>query len=52
MRYVLRGDPDHPFSEAIGVVMAAGDVVSIVTKTGARVDIAPKDILNVKVFPI
>jgi hypothetical protein len=53
MRYVLRGDPDHPFSEAIGVVMSVGEEsVSIVTKRGAKVEVPLKDILAMKVFPI
>jgi hypothetical protein len=54
IRFVLRGDPDHPFSEAIGVVMSTDPepgVVTILGKNGEKVDVAVRDILATKVFP-
>lgn len=52
IRYVLHGDPDHPFSEAVGVVMAVdrnNDRVALMTKKG-ELSVAGRDILATKVF--
>ena len=56
IRYRLHDDPEHPFSEAIGVVSAVeqderGASISILTRRGATVDVADSDILAVKEFP-
>ena len=52
MRFVLHDDPEHAFSEAIGVVMeATGDRVCILTKRGERVEVDVRDIQAAKVFP-
>ena len=56
IRYALEGDPEHPFSEAIGMVgSVAGDgaaaIVSIFTKRGERVDVRAADVLAANVFP-
>ena len=53
IRYVLHDDPEHPFSEAVGVVMATEDeMVSILTKKGTRVDVNVHDVQAMKVFPL
>ena len=56
IRYRLHDDPEHPFSEAIGVVSAVeqgdgGACISILTRRGATVDVSDTDILAVKEFP-
>lgn len=56
VRFALRGDPEHPFSEAIGMVGSvdgegAAATVSIFTKRGERIDIRVGDVLAAKVFP-
>ena len=52
IRYVLHGDPDHPFSEAVGVVMAVdqdNQRVVLMTKRG-EVAVDTRDLLATKVF--
>ena len=55
IRYALAGDPDHPFSEAIGVisgVAGGGDpTISIMKRDGETVDVRAADVLQGKVFP-
>ena len=56
IRYRLHDDPEHPFSEAIGVVSSVeqserGTNISILTRRGATVDVADLDIVAVKEFP-
>jgi hypothetical protein len=56
IRYALRGDPEHPFSEAIGTIGAVeGDgadlSVTLFTKRGERVKVRASDVLATKVFP-
>jgi hypothetical protein len=56
VRYALSGDPEHPFSEAIGMVGSVGGngaeaSVTIFTKRGERVTIRAGDVLAAKVFP-
>ena len=56
IRYRLHGDPDHPFSEAIGVVMSVadsdrGERITIVTRRGAEVVVGAEDVLAQKTFP-
>jgi hypothetical protein len=51
IRYRLHDDPDHPFSEAIGVVMAVteGDV-SILNRKGTVAVVPINDILATKIM--
>lgn len=56
IRYRLHGDPDHPFSEAIGVVMSVepsdqGEQITIVTRKGAELVVGAGDVLARKTFP-
>ena len=56
IRYALRGDPEHPFSEAIGMVASVedadeGSTIVIFTKRGKRLAIRAGDVLAAKVFP-
>ncbi|MDQ4142313.1 MAG: hypothetical protein M3198_00975 [Actinomycetota bacterium] len=56
LRYRLRDDPDHPFSEAVGFVQSVDDsggstVVSIVNKRGEITRIALQDVEAAKLFP-
>ena len=56
VRFRLRGDPDHPFSEAIGVVMAVDpsdgeETIKILTRRGDEVVVAASDVLARKTFP-
>ncbi len=55
IRYRLLDDPEHPFSEAVGIVMGvdgSGDdaLVSIVKRTGQVVETRAGDILAAKRF--
>jgi hypothetical protein len=51
LRYRLRGDPDHPFSEAIGMVQAVTDgAVTVVTRRGEEVRVGLRDVLAAKTF--
>jgi hypothetical protein len=57
VRYRLQGDPDHPFSEAVGVVASVAtdggkEVVTIMNRRGEAVAIPAGDLLAVKVFPL
>ena len=56
IRYRLHGDPEHPFSEAIGVVSSVeqnerGSSITIVTRRGASIEVATDDVLALKEFP-
>jgi hypothetical protein len=56
IRYRLHGDPEHPFSEAIGVVMSVdtsdrGEQITIMTRRGAEVVVGTEDVLAQKTFP-
>ncbi|MEA2517202.1 MAG: hypothetical protein QOG16_1040 [Actinomycetota bacterium] len=55
IRYALAGDPEHPFSEAIGVVsgVSEGDAptVTILARSGATIEVRAGDVLQGKVFP-
>ena len=57
MRYKL-DDPEHPFSEAIGVVSGVDtspggeQSVTILTRSGIFKTIAAADIVAAKLFPI
>ena len=56
IRYRLHGDPEHPFSEAIGVVMAVegsdrGEHITILTRRGDEVVVSAEDVLAQKTFP-
>ncbi len=53
LRYRLHDDPAHPFSEAIGVVMAVDDDnIRIMTKRGETVSIPISDIEASNLFPV
>lgn len=56
IRYALQGDPEHPFSEAIGTVGSvegegAEVSITIFTKRGERITLRAGDVLAAKVFP-
>jgi ribosome maturation factor RimP len=52
IRFRLHDDPEHPFSEAVGVVASVGDDELMLTKrTGESVVVSTSDILAAKVFP-
>ena len=55
VRYALRGDPDHPFSEAIGVISAVSEgehpMITVLTRDGGAKEISGLDVLAGKVFP-
>ncbi|MDQ3963941.1 MAG: hypothetical protein M3277_08550 [Actinomycetota bacterium] len=52
IRLRLHGDPEHPFSEAIGVVSrVSGTDLSILNKKGETVTVAFDDVIAGKVFP-
>jgi hypothetical protein len=56
VRYALSGDPEHAFSEAIGMLASVegegGDVsITIFTKRGEGVTMRAADVLAAKVFP-
>ena len=55
IRFRLHDDPEHPFSEAIGVVMKVadserGERVTLVTKRGETVEVSSDDVLAAKAF--
>ncbi|MGH2694834.1 MAG: hypothetical protein ACRDJJ_08465 [Actinomycetota bacterium] len=58
LRFALRGDPEHPFSEAIGVLksVSEGDSgaqsLQIITRRGDTVTVAASDVLAAKIFPV
>ncbi|MDQ3878510.1 MAG: hypothetical protein M3290_09215 [Actinomycetota bacterium] len=55
IRYLLRDDSSHPFSEAVGVVQAISrdsrGVLQIVTRRRGTIDVAVEDVVALKVFP-
>ena len=57
MRYKL-DDPEHPFSEAIGVVSGVDtspsgeQSVTVLTRSGVSKTVAAGDIVAAKLFPI
>ena len=56
MRLRLRGDPQHPFTEAIGVVQAVrtdaagADVLVVVNRRGEQREVRLEDVLAAKIF--
>ena len=56
IRYRLHGDPDHPFSEAIGMIQSVGvgregeEVVEIVNRRGEVATVPIEDIEAAKLF--
>jgi hypothetical protein len=58
LRFALRGDPEHPFSEAIGVLMSVSEddsgaqSLQILTRRGATVTVPAPDVLAAKFFPV
>lgn len=56
LRYRLHGDPEHPFSEAVGFVASVkssqGDeVLTIMNRRGETVAVPAPDLLALKVLP-
>lgn len=55
IRYALAGDPDHPFSEAVGVVSGVSDgkdpAITILGRDGSVAELRGSDVLAGKVFP-
>jgi hypothetical protein len=55
IRYALAGDPDHPFSEAIGVISGVSEtddpVITILGRDGKTIEVRSSDVLQGKVFP-
>ncbi len=57
LRYRLRGDPQHPFSEAIGVLASLEDapdgarLLRIFNRRGNQISVPVDDILAAKIFP-
>lgn len=58
LRFALRGDPEHPFSEAIGVLMSVSEgdsgvqSLQILTRRGETVTVPAPDVLAAKIFPV
>jgi hypothetical protein len=57
VRYRLHGDPEHPFSEAVGVVASVSsqggtETLTILDRRGIAVAIPAPDLLAAKVFPL
>jgi hypothetical protein len=57
IRYRIHDDPDHPFSEAVGVVASVtseggAETVTIINRRGGRIPIPAPDLLAVKLFPL
>jgi hypothetical protein len=56
IRYALAGDPEHPFSEAIGVISSVSErdqpTITILGRDGKTREIAASSVLQGKVFPI
>jgi hypothetical protein len=52
IRFRLHDDPEHSFSEAIGVIQSVDPdrSISIVKRDGAVVEVAQLDILAAKIF--
>ena len=55
IRYALRGDPEHPFSEAVGVISGVSEgeqpTISILDRDGEVKEIMGADVLAGKVYP-
>lgn len=55
IRYALAGDPEHPFSEAIGVISAVSETddptITIMGRDGKTTVVASSSVLQGKVFP-
>ena len=57
VRFRIHDDPEHPFSEAIGVVSSVTDtdgteIVTIVDRRGVSTHIPARDLLASKLFPL
>ena len=56
IRYALRGDPEHPFSEAIGVISGVSEgeqpMITLLTRDGGVKEISGSDVLAGKVYPV
>ena len=54
IRYALKGDPEHPFSEAIGVISGVSDGddpdITILGRDGKTIVVAGSYVLQGKVF--
>ena len=55
IRFRLHDDPEHPFSEAVGVVMSVvdserGEQIKILTRRSDEVVVAAEDVLAQKTF--
>lgn len=52
IRYRLHNDPEHPFSEAIGIVQSVhGQRIEITNRRGQIAAIDTSDVLAAKIFP-
>lgn len=55
IRYALAGDPEHPFSEAIGVISAVSEAedptITIIGRQGTTTHVRSSSVLQGKVFP-
>jgi hypothetical protein len=55
IRYALSGDPEHPFSEAIGVISGVSEEehpnITILSRDGKAIELSSSDVLQGKVFP-
>ena len=55
IRYALSGDPEHPFSEAIGVISDVSDdddpAITILGRDGRQTELSAMSVLTGKVFP-
>ncbi len=56
VRYKLRDDPRHQFSEVVGVVMGIqdserGELITILNRQAEQVVVASKDVVARKMFP-
>lgn len=56
IRYALAGDPEHPFSEAIGVISAVSEgeqpTITILGRDGKTSEVAASAVLQGKAFPV
>jgi hypothetical protein len=55
VRYALADDPEHPFSEAIGVISAVSEAedptITIIGRQGTTTYVRSSSVLQGKVFP-
>jgi hypothetical protein len=55
IRYALKADPEHPFSEAIGVISGVSDgadpTIAIMGRDGTTIEVEASSVLQGKVFP-